>query len=65
MSDYNDRFEAMKKHLNDTNQDIADITGLKMTSIKNQTQPNKPFPKWLKYTIDVFDRMSEKKEGKK
>ena len=37
MSDYNDRFEAMKKHLNDTNQDIADITGLKMTSIKNQT----------------------------
>ena len=48
MKSYNDRFEAMKKHLNDTNQDIADITGLKMTSIKNQTQPNKPFPKWLK-----------------
>ncbi|ELY1992906.1 hypothetical protein SL054_002267 [Flavobacterium psychrophilum] len=63
MDDYNKRFEVMKNYLNDTNQDIADITGLKMTSIKNQTQSNKPFPKWLKYTIDVFERMIKKQES--
>lgn len=60
--DYHEKFEEMKKTLQDTNQDIANITGLKMTSIKNQTQPNKEFPKWLKYTLDVFERMSEPQE---
>ena len=55
----------MKKALQDTNKTISEITGLSEDSIKNQTQPNKEFPKWLKYTIDVFERMSEKKEGKK
>ena len=45
-----------------TNQTISKITGLSEDSIKNQTQPNKDFPKWLKYTIDVFERMSDGKK---
>ena len=65
MINWHERFEVMKKHLDDNNQDIADITGLKMTSIKNQTQPNKSFPKWLKYTIDVFERTAANLDGKK
>jgi hypothetical protein len=53
----------MKKALQDTNQTISEITGLSEDSIKNQTQPNKDFPKWLKYTIDVFERMSDGKKN--
>tara|TARA_R110002073_G_C9306245_1_gene567209 strand:+ start:713 stop:877 length:165 start_codon:yes stop_codon:yes gene_type:complete len=48
----------MKKALGLNNQDIADITELNYNSIKNQTQPNKDLPKWLKLTIVVFERMS-------
>ncbi|MFS4484412.1 hypothetical protein ACKGJY_15465 [Hyunsoonleella sp. 2307UL5-6] len=48
----------MKKSLGLNNQDIADITELNYNSIKNQTQPNKDLPKWLKLTIVVFERMS-------
>tara|TARA_R110000803_G_scaffold210521_1_gene282532 strand:- start:15 stop:203 length:189 start_codon:yes stop_codon:yes gene_type:complete len=59
---YHKRFKVMKKALQDTNQTIAEKTGLSEDSIKNQTQPNKDFPKWLKYTIDVFERMSEGKK---
>tara|TARA_R110000851_G_C12735074_1_gene530194 strand:+ start:322 stop:519 length:198 start_codon:yes stop_codon:yes gene_type:complete len=60
---YHKRFKAMKKALQDTNQTISQITGLSEDSIKNQTQPNKDFPKWLKYTIDVFERMSDGKKN--
>lgn len=62
---WHDRFKQMKKALGLNNQDIADITELNYDSVKNQTQPKKDLPKWLKLTIVVFERMSEKKEGKK
>lgn len=52
------RFKAMKKSLGLNNQDIADITELNYNSIKNQTQPNKDIPKWLKLAIVIFERMS-------
>lgn len=55
---WHDRFKAMKKALGLNNQDIADITELNYNSIKNQTQPNKDLPKWLKLTIVIFERMS-------
>lgn len=42
-----------------TNKNISEITGLKKDSIKNQTQPNyKPFPKWLRFAIYVFERLN-------
>ena len=55
---WHNRFKAMKKALRLNNQDIADITGLNYNSIKNQTQPNKDLPRWLKLAIVVFERMS-------
>ena len=55
---WHNRFKQMKKALGLNNQDIADITKLEYNSIKNQTQPNKDIPKWLKLTIIVFERMS-------
>lgn len=55
---WHDRFKAMKKSLGLNNQDIADITKLNYNSIKNQTQPNKDIPKWLKLAIVIFERMS-------
>ena len=57
---WHNRFKQMKKALGLNNQDIANITELNYNSIKNQTQPNKDIPKWLKLTIVVFERMSEK-----
>lgn len=62
---WHDRFKQMKKERGYTNKDIAEITELNYDSVKNQTQPNKDLPRWLKLTIVVFERMSEKKEGKK
>lgn len=55
---WHDRFKAMKKELGLNNQDIADITELNYNSIKNQTQPNKDIPKWLKLSIVIFERLS-------
>jgi hypothetical protein len=55
---WHDRFKQMKKALGLNNQDIADITELNYNSIKNQTQPNKDIPKWLKLAIVIFERMS-------
>ena len=52
------RFKAMKKVLGYTNKDIAEITDLSYDSIKNQTQPNKDIPKWLKLAIVIFERLS-------
>lgn len=59
---WHDRFKKMKKALGLNNQDIADITELNYNSIKNQTQPNKDMPKWLKLAIVIFERMSEGKK---
>ena len=55
---WHDRFKVMKKALGLNNQDIADITELNYNSIKNQTQPNKDIPKWLKIAIVIFERLS-------
>ena len=55
---WHNRFKVMKKALGLNNQDIADITELNYNSIKNQTQPNKDIPKWLKLAIVIFERLS-------
>lgn len=55
---WHDRYKAMKKGLKLTNRDIAKITGNTTDSIKSTTQPNKPFPRNLKFAIWVFERMS-------
>ena len=55
---WHNRFKQMKKALGLKNQDIADITELNYNSIKNQTQPNKDIPKWLKLAIVIFERLS-------
>lgn len=50
----------MKKGLGYTNSDIADITGNSSDSVKSTTQPNKELPRWLKLSIVIYERMSEK-----
>lgn len=59
MSNWHDRFKAMKKALGYDNKDIADIIGNTPDSVKSTTQPNKDLPRWLKLAIVVFERMSE------
>lgn len=55
---WHNRFKEMKRSLGLNNQDIADITELNYNSVKNQTQPNKDIPKWLKLAIVIFERLS-------
>lgn len=55
---WHNRFKQMKKSLGYTNKDIAEITDLSYDSIKNQTQPNKDIPKWLKLAIVIYERLS-------
>ena len=61
---WHDRFKAMKKALGYYNKDIADIIGNTPDSVKSTTQPNKDLPRWLKFAIVIFERLSEK-DGKK
>ena len=56
---WHDRFKKMKKALQYTNRDIAEITGNTEDSVKSTTQPNKDLPRWLKLTIVVYERMSK------
>lgn len=60
MSNWHERFKAMKSGLRLTNSDIADITGNSTDSVKSVTQPNKDIPRWLKLAIVVFERMRAK-----
>lgn len=56
---WHDRYKAMKKALELTNADIANITGNSSDSIKTVTQPRGELPRWLKFAIDVFERMRD------
>lgn len=55
---WHERFKKFKKDLKLNNTDIANITGLSSDSIRNQTQPSKDFPRWLKLAIVVFESKS-------
>lgn len=50
---------ALKDELGFGNADIANIVGLKPSSVKNQTQPKKAIPTWVKGMLYMW------KHGKK
>lgn len=54
------RYKAMKKGLELTNSDIANITGNTPESIATTTQPNRKFPRWAKLAVVVYERLSER-----
>lgn len=51
-----DDFKAMKRDLNLTNADIAEIIGLSEGSVKNQTQSSKELPTWIKSMLYVWKK---------
>lgn len=51
-----DDFKSMKNDLNLTNADIAEITGLSVDSVKNQTQSSKELPTWIKSMLYVWKK---------
>lgn len=55
---WHDRFKLMKLELKLTNKDIAEITGNTPNSIKSVTQPKNEFPRALKLSIYIYERMS-------
>ena len=53
-----EKYKKFKSELGLTNTDISEITGLKMTSIKNATQPSLIEQlRWLKLVIYVWERL--------
>ncbi len=53
-----EKFKELKKELGLTNSDISKITGLKLTSIKNATQPSLiENMRWLKLVIYVWEKL--------
>jgi len=61
MSNYKERYKAMKKAMQWTNQDIADITGNSLNSIEVvTTKPDDKFPRWAKLSIVLYEQMLER-----
>lgn len=60
---WHSRYKAMKRKLDYTNRDIAEIIGNTEDSVKSTTQPNKELPRWLKLSIVIFERLTEEKGG--
>jgi hypothetical protein len=58
--DWHTRFREMKTALGYTNNDLAEITGNTVDSIKSSTQPNGELPRWLKLAIVVFESSKTK-----
>lgn len=59
---WNERFKAMKNGMNYTNNDIAEITGNTVDSIKTATQPNNEIPRWVKLAIVVYEESQKIKQ---
>lgn len=54
-----EKLKALMQELGLSYYDIAQITGLKYDSIKNQLQPSKPFPRWANLVLYVWERAKE------
>ena len=54
---YSKKYKEMKKDLNLTNRDVADITGNTPDSIQVVTGPNGQFPRWAKLAVWVWEKM--------
>ena len=53
-----EKFKRFKSELGITNSDISEITGLRMDSIKNATQPSLiENMRWLKLVIWVWEKL--------
>ncbi len=52
---WHQRFKYMKKVMGYTNTDISEITGMALSTIKDQTKPTSEFNRWLKLSIVVFE----------
>lgn len=55
MSNWHERYNAMKVGMGLTNADVAELTGNTHDSIKNSTQPKKEFPRLLRMAIVVYE----------
>lgn len=57
---YSKKYKQMKKDLNLTNKDVAEITGNTRDSVQVVTGPNGRFPRWAKFAIWVWEKMNER-----
>lgn len=58
MSNYKERYKAMKKAMGWTNQDVADIMGSRLNSVEVSTsKKDTDFPRWGKLAVEVYEQM--------
>jgi hypothetical protein len=62
MSDWNERYNAMKKAMGYTNSDIAEITGNTPESVKTVTRKGKELPRWVRLSIVIFEQLNTKNQ---
>jgi len=53
-----ENWKRLKKDLGLKNKDIAEIVGLTLDSVKNQTQPSKDLPTWARGMIYVYEQLN-------
>lgn len=58
MSNYKERYRAMKKAMGWINQDVANFMGSKLNSVEVSTsKPDIDFPRWGKLAVEVYEQM--------
>lgn len=58
MSNYKERYRAMKKAMGWTNQEVADFMGSKLNSVEVSTsKQDTEFPRWGKLAVEVYEQM--------
>ena len=60
MENWKQRYKALKKSMNWTNKDIAEMIGLTLNSVEVMTRTESDFPKWAKLAILTHESMVEK-----
>lgn len=61
MSNYKERYRAMKKAMGWTNKDVAQIMGSKLNSVEVSTsKKDAEFPRWGKLAIATYEQMINK-----
>lgn len=62
MEDKNAEYKSMRKDLNLTNADVAEIIGIEPNSVKTLTARKKDPPNWAKGMVYVWKRLSQKED---
>jgi hypothetical protein len=59
MTGQHEKFETLMNELGFSRQDLADLLGMKYSSVTNQLAPAKKLPKWAISMLIVYEKFSK------